>query len=178
MLAVTAPNPTRVIPRPESSGLLSQVTLVAHHMGVCGDLRVIAINLFREGGSCAYQDGGRARPVHAGADLSTGRRSLPMPSAERFCWTNAAVLDTVRWAKAAVGACRPSDWKITKESEATSPHDHVPLPDLLRTHVRHGRIGIDAPDRGGIFCLGSDRDRANGLRITCVEAAKRKVEGP
>src|SRR5262249_54424353 len=134
-----------------------------HRIGVYGGLRMIAITLLRGGGGSPYEDRGRARRVHGGADLSTGRRSLPIQSTERFCWTNAAVLDTVTWAKAAVSASKPSDREVPKGSDTASPHGNDPIHDLLRTHVRRGRIGIDVPDRGGVFCSGGNRDRADCL---------------
>ena len=67
----------------------------------------------------------RARGVHSGGNLSACFRSLSILSAKRFCWTNAAVLDTVRWANAAVGASRPSDRKITKGPDADTSHDYA-----------------------------------------------------
>src|SRR6516225_2541085 len=77
-LVVTAPIPTKDIPMPKSFGLLSKVTFVTHRIGVYGDWRMNAITLLRGGGGSLYQGRGRARRVHGGADLPTGRRSLPM----------------------------------------------------------------------------------------------------
>ena len=62
-------------------------------------------------------EGGRDASIAEQICLPAGE-AFQCSSAERFRWTNAAVLDTVRWAKAAVGASKPSDRKISKGSDA------------------------------------------------------------
>jgi hypothetical protein len=52
-------------------------------------------------------------------------RADAVQSAERFYWTNAAVWDTVTWAKAAVGASQPSDRK-----SSTRPVSMTMLPSM------------------------------------------------
>ena len=98
---------------PKSFGLLSKVTLVAHRIGVHGDLRMIALLCF-VGAEALFTrtEGGRDASIAEQICLPAGE-AFQCSSAERFRWTNAAVLDTVRWAKAAV-ASKPSDRKITK----------------------------------------------------------------
>lgn len=67
----------------------------------------------------------RARGVHSGGNLSACFRSLSILSAKRFCWTNAAVLDTVRCANIAIGASSLGDRKITKCPDAVSSHGYA-----------------------------------------------------
>src|ERR1035438_10246531 len=77
-------------PMIEYFGLFSTVmTFAPKRMAVHHDSMMMVIRL---------QGGRRARGVHSGGNLSACSRSLPILSAKRFCWTNAAVLDTVRWA--------------------------------------------------------------------------------
>jgi hypothetical protein len=70
---------------------------------------------------------GRRRPggVHSGGDLSACSRSLSMPSAKRFRWTNAAVLARVRWANTTVGTSGPYDRKITQDPDAGNSHGYA-----------------------------------------------------
>jgi hypothetical protein len=94
----------------EYFGLFATVpTFASQRIAVRSDSVMIVIRL---------QGRRRAGDVHSRADLSAGSRSLSMLSAQRFRWTNAAVLATVRWANAAVGASRPSDRRITKGPDA------------------------------------------------------------
>jgi hypothetical protein len=100
----------------EYFGLFSTVTTFAPKRIADSDSMMIVIRL---------QSRRRAGGVQSGADLSACSRSLSMPSAKRFRWTNAAVLDTVRWANGAVGASRPSDRKITQGPDAGSSHGYA-----------------------------------------------------
>jgi len=108
---------------PKSFGLLSKVTLVARRIGVDGDWRMIAMTLLRRGAGSLYQDPGRARGVHGGADLSTSRRSLPTQSAERFRWTNAA-----RFGYGKVGeGCGGREQSERSENHQRGPARPVPM---------------------------------------------------
>ena len=96
---VMAASPTKGNPMIEYFGLFSTVmTFARKRIAVHSDSMMIVIRV---------QGRRRAGGVHSGGDLSACSRSLSMPSAKRFRWTNAAVLDTVRWANTAVGASGP-----------------------------------------------------------------------
>jgi hypothetical protein len=102
---VMAASPTKGNPMIEYFGLFSTVmTFAPKRMAVHRDSMMMVIRL---------QGRRRARGIHSAADLSACSRSLSMLSTKRFRWTNAAVLDTVRWANIVIGASRLGDRKIT-----------------------------------------------------------------
>ena len=117
---VMAASPTKGNPMIESFGLFSTVmTFAPKRMAVHIDSMRIVIRL---------PGRRRARGIHSGADLFACSRSLSVPPAKRFCWTNAAVLDTVKWANAVVSASRPSDRRITKAPTRAVP---MAMPESL-----------------------------------------------
>jgi hypothetical protein len=112
-----AASPTKGNPMIEYFGLFSTVmTFAPKRMAVHRDSMMMVIRL---------QSRRRARGVHSGGNLSACFRSLSILSAKRFCWTNAAVLDTVRCANIAIGASSLGDRKITKCPDAVSSHGYA-----------------------------------------------------
>ena len=95
---VMAASPTKGNPMIEYFGLFSKVmTFAPKRIAVHSDSMMIVIGL----------------------------QGLSILSAKRFCWTNAAVLDTVRCANIAIGASSLGDRKITKCPDAVSSHGYA-----------------------------------------------------